>query len=79
MDMTEEQKIKALKELVDKTCGQIENGDLSEPEAKELINKTRQEAEQLIPDDMDKFDMIYAARFERLVDQFIRTKQTESN
>jgi len=79
METTEEQKIKNLKELVDKTCKEIESGDLSEETAKELIVETRVKAEGLIPDDMDKFDMIYGARFERLIDQYIRTVKTEKN
>ena len=70
--MTEEEKIKALKKLVDQTAKDIQSGDLSEEKARELVANTRMEAEKLIPDDMDKYDMIYGARFERLIDQFIK-------
>ena len=70
--MTEEEKIQALKKLVDQTSEDIRSGDLSEEKARELIADTRKEAEKLIPGDMDKYDMIYGARLERLFEQFIK-------
>lgn len=75
MEKTEADKIAELKKLVDRTAEEIESGDLTEEKARELIVETRQEAEKLIPDDMDKYDMIYGARFERLIDQFIKEKK----
>jgi hypothetical protein len=73
--MSEDEKIKNLKALVDRTAEDLQSGDLSEEKARELIAETRKEAEKLIPDDMDKYDMIYGARFERLLDQFIKVRQ----
>jgi hypothetical protein len=70
--MTEEEKVQALKKLVDQTSEDIQSGDLSEEKARELIANTRVEAEKLIPGDMDKYDLIYGARFERLIEQFIK-------
>jgi hypothetical protein len=75
MTMSEDEKIKNLKALVDRTAEDLQSGDLSEEKARELIAETRKEAEKLIPDDMDKYDMIYGARFERLLDQFIKVRQ----
>jgi len=75
MTMSEDEKIKNLKALVDRTAEDIQSGDLSEEKARELIAETRKEAEKLIPDDMDKYDMIYGARFERLLDQFVKVRQ----
>jgi hypothetical protein len=75
MTMTEDEKITALKNLVDRTCQDIESGDLTEEKARQVITDTRAEAEKLIPDDMDKYDLIYGARFERLMDQYIKVKQ----
>ncbi|MBD3218582.1 MAG: hypothetical protein GF310_09925 [candidate division Zixibacteria bacterium] len=77
MTMTEEEKIQSLKKLVDQTAEEIQSGDLTEAKARELAAKTREEAETLIPEDMDKYDMIYGARFERLIDQFIKAKTKE--
>lgn len=73
--MTEEEKINNLKALVDRTSEDLQSGDLSPEKARELIEETRKEAEKLIPDDMDKYDMIYGARFERLLDQFVNARQ----
>lgn len=75
MTMSEDEKIKNLKALVDRTAEDLQSGDLGEEKARELIAETRKEAEKLIPDDMDKYDMIYGARFERLLDQFIKARQ----
>ncbi len=77
MTMTEEEKIKKLRELVDRTAEDIESGDLSEEKVRELIEKTRREAEEFIPEDMDKYDMIYGARFERLLNQFVKAKEEQ--
>jgi hypothetical protein len=67
--------IKKLRDLVDETADRIVNGGLSAAEAEELAKQTREKAEVLIADDMDKYDMIYGARFRRLIDQFIKQKQ----
>jgi len=75
MTMTEEEKIKTLQNLVDRTCQDIECGDLTEEKARQVITDTRVEAEKLIPEDMDKYDLIYSARFERLLEQYIQAKQ----
>jgi len=75
MTMTEDEKINTLKKLVDRTCEDIENGDLTEEKARQVMADTRREAEQFIPDDMDKYDMIYGARFERLIEQYIKSEK----
>lgn len=74
--MTEQHdSIKKLRDLVDATADRIVRGDLSVEEAEELIKETRQKAEMLIADDMDKYDLIYESRFRRLIDQFIKQNQ----
>ncbi len=72
----EHEKIAYLKKLVDETVEQIESGELDHAAADTLIEETRQKAEELIPDDMDKFDMIYGARFKRLIEQYITSKES---
>ncbi len=73
--MDEHERITALKALVDDTAEKIKGGELNIDEANRLVDDTRLKAQQLIPDEMDKFDMIYGARFKRLMDQFISAKQ----
>jgi hypothetical protein len=72
----EHERIAALKALVDGTADKIRGGELDIDEANKLVEETRMKAEELIPEDMDKFDMIYGARFRRLMEQFISAKHS---
>ena len=67
----EEEKLRALRELVDSACEEIMGGRLNRQEATVLAQRVRREASGIIPDLMDKFDLIYKARFERLISQYI--------
>ena len=71
-----EEKIKQLRDLVDSTTDKIVQGDLTLPEAEELLSRTREQAQMLIADDMDKYDLIYESRFRRLIDQFIKQRDS---
>jgi hypothetical protein len=64
-----------LKELVDKTSEQLRWGKLSLREAIELAEDTKEQAKKFIPDMMDKYDLIYESRFERLIWQFVMPRQ----
>jgi hypothetical protein len=74
--MDEHERIAALKALVDGTADKITGGELDIDKAGKLVEETRLKAQELIPDDMDKFDMIYGARFKRLIEQYITSKET---
>ena len=67
----EHKRVTALKALVDDTANKITSGELDMDAVNKLVEATRVEAEKLIPDDMDKYDMIYSARFKRLIEQYI--------
>jgi hypothetical protein len=67
----EEEKLRALRELVDSACEEIMGGRLDRQEATVLAQRVRREASEIIPDLMDKFDLIYKSRFERLISQYI--------
>jgi hypothetical protein len=73
----EHQRIAALKALVDATANEITSGGLDIDTANKLIAETRDKAEKLIPDDMDKYDLIYMPRFKRLIEQFITSPAPE--
>ena len=60
-----------LKRLADQTSEQLQWGDLTVWEACERIRQTRAQAEVLIPDQMELYQRIYAARFQRLLEQFV--------
>ena len=61
-----------IRAIVDDVARQIENGTLTEAEARALAANVRFQMTQMIPDQMDTYDLIYGARFERLIEQFIR-------
>jgi hypothetical protein len=67
----EEEKLAALRELVDSACEEIMGGRLDRQEATVLAQRVRRQAQEIIPDLMDKFDLIYNSRFERLISQYI--------
>lgn len=71
----EHERIAALKALVDGTADRITDGELDIDEAGKLVEETRLKAQELVPDDMDKFDLIYGARFKRLMEQYITSKE----
>ncbi len=75
MDSPNEGPVVELKKLVDSTVREIESGGLSIETANRLVAATRLKAEKLIPDDMEKYDMIYGARFKRLIEQYIVAAQ----
>lgn len=67
----EEEKLARLRELVDSACEEIRGGRLDRQEATVLAQRVRRQAQEIIPDLMDRFDLIYKARFERLISQYI--------
>ncbi len=71
----ERERIAALKELVDGTADKITSGEIDIDAANQLIEDTRKKASELIPEDMDKFDLIYGARFLRLIDQYMTPEE----
>ncbi|MBU2626405.1 MAG: hypothetical protein KKG33_12670 [candidate division Zixibacteria bacterium] len=71
------ERITALKKLVDATANEITSGGLNIDTANRIVAETRIKAAELIPDDMDKYDMIYTSRFERLIEQYITSVQPE--
>lgn len=66
----EEGKLKQLRELVDSACEEIMGGRLDRQEATVLAQRVRRQAQEIIPDLMDRFDLIYKVRFERLISQY---------
>ena len=71
----EEDKLAQLRELVDSACEEIMGGRLDRQEATVLAQRVRRQAQGIIPDLMDKFDIIYQSRFERLISQYVDIRQ----
>ena len=68
----ENQKLDQIKRIVDEAAGRISSGELGYEEAAQLAESVRAQVEKIVPDMMDTYDLIYAARFRRLIDQFVR-------
>jgi hypothetical protein len=68
-----------LKKIVDQACEKIKSGELTSGEAKKEAALVRLKAESLIPDDMEKFDLIYGSRFKRLIQQFMEKKNEKTD
>jgi len=64
--------IRRLQVAVDLACAAIRSGAYTRAECEEFIAAARTWAERLCPDRLDLFDMIYARRMRRLVDEFAR-------
>ncbi|HEX9917362.1 MAG TPA: hypothetical protein VGB16_06450 [candidate division Zixibacteria bacterium] len=71
MNLERADKIEALKGSVDELCHKIINQEVTSEQATLEMDRVRVEAENLVPDEMDKFDMIYENRFKRLIQQFL--------
>jgi len=69
----EEWRLGKLKFLVDGLCYEIVTGRLGPGEARQRAKTVREQARKLIPDRMDLFDLVYGARFERLIAQFLES------
>jgi len=70
----ENEKLSQLRELVDGACEEIMGGRLDVSEATVIAQRVRRQAAQIIPDMMDKFDLIYQSRFERLISQYVSAR-----
>jgi hypothetical protein len=73
----DDEKLETLKRLVDEACEKIKSGRITLGEAKKEAALVRMKAEKIIPFEMDKFDLIYGTRFERLIEQYLLPKQKE--
>jgi hypothetical protein len=69
-----DERIKKLKKMVDEVCDRIKGGKLTLGEARKEAALVRLKAEKLVPFEMDKFDLLYTSRFERLIQQFLVPK-----
>jgi len=66
----EHEQLAKLRRLVDRTAFLLANVPMTDQARDELLVATRRKAEELIPDHMDTYTLIYEARFYRLVQQF---------
>ncbi len=66
---TEQRNMRMLKTIVDLTAAILRQGNLTIPEAIELIRATKKRVLQLFPDKEEAYDLIYRPRFERIIQE----------
>jgi len=72
--LDDNKRLKKLQQMVDKVCEKIKLGELTLGEAKKEAALVRLKAEKLIPYDMEKFDLIYTSRLNRMIEQHLLPK-----
>jgi hypothetical protein len=69
--LDDNRRIKKLRQMVDDVCDKIKNGKLTLGQARKEAALVRLKAERLIPFEMEKFDLIYTSRLNRMIEQYL--------
>ena len=69
-DKTKREKMRQLQRMADKVSQMILNTEYADVDVEIAITNLRYKCEELYPDRMDLFEMIYESRFKRLWEQF---------
>ncbi|MFW6081999.1 MAG: hypothetical protein ACOC7W_08790 [Desulfosalsimonas sp.] len=64
---TEEERMQALRRLVDECARALAEQDLSREQAEIRIENTREQVLELFPGKEEQFELIYRPRFERII------------
>ncbi len=72
--MDHETRVRVLKQIVDEAVVRIAAGQVAQAEAEIIVQRVRDQAQLLLPDKMQTFDLIYGSRLQRVIDQFIRSR-----
>jgi hypothetical protein len=75
--LDDSKRIKKLRQMVDDVCDKIKNGKLTLGEARKESALVRLKAEKLIPFEMEKFDLIYSSRLNRMIEQYLMSKSKD--
>lgn len=73
--MDHNNRVQVLKQIVDEAAVRLMVGGLSVDEAEGMLRRVRNQAQLLLPEQMETFDLIYQSRLRRLIDQFVRPNQ----
>lgn len=65
----EQRNMHLLRTIVDLTAAVLRQGNLTIPEAIELIRATKKRVLQLFPDKEEAYNLIYRPRFERIIQE----------
>lgn len=65
----EQRNMRLLRTIVDLTAAVLRQGNLTVPEAVELMNATKRSVLKLFPDKEEVYNLIYRPRFERIIQE----------
>ncbi len=77
--LDDDKRLRKLKQMVDDVCEKIKLGEFTLGEAKKEAALVRLKAEKLIPYDMEKFDLIYTSRLNRMIEQYLLPKLKDNS
>jgi hypothetical protein len=69
--LDDNKRVKKLRLMVDDVCEKIKSGKLTLGEARKEAALVRLKAQKLIPFEMEKFDLIYGSRLNRMIEQYL--------
>jgi hypothetical protein len=67
--LEEDRRVRFVRMIVNLTCAAIMQGNLSRSEAEALVEGTRGRILQLFPGREETYELLYARRFRRLIDE----------
>lgn len=70
--LDEERRVRRVRLIVDLTCAVIVQSGMVRAEAEALVGAARARILELFPGREQTFDLVYAPRFQRLLDEFTR-------
>ncbi len=73
--ISEESKIRVLRDIVDECSRKLEQVDLADSEADAIIEKTRRKVLGLFSGKEEQFELIYRPRFKRILEEKLAGKK----
>jgi hypothetical protein len=71
VNMDHDTRVRVLKQIVDEAVVRLATGGMTCSEAQGEVERVRNQAKLLIPELMETYDLIYASRLRRIIEQFV--------
>lgn len=75
--MDHETRVRVLKQIVDEAVVILTTGGMTLPEAERIVQRVRNQAQLLLPEQMQTYDLIYESRLQRIIEQFVQQENIE--
>ena len=70
----EQRRARRVRQIVDFTCALIAQGQMPRHDAEDLVRAARDRILELFPGREQTYDIVYARRFRRMLDEFTRSE-----